>query len=66
MQFVAVRGSGKPNYEDGEYKSAFAVLYAISYTIKMSKMGELYLSDLRKTPQEKLKTVIRHPVRKEK
>lgn len=38
MQFVAVRGSGNPNDEDGEYKSALAVQYAISYAIKMSKM----------------------------
>ena len=40
MQFVAVRGQGNPNEEDGEYKSALAVQYAIAYTIKMSKMGD--------------------------
>ena len=40
MQFVAVRGKGNPNEEDGEYKAALAVLYAISYTIKMSKKGD--------------------------
>ena len=40
MQFVAVRGKGNPNEEDGEYKSALAVQYAIAYTIKMSKMGD--------------------------
>ena len=40
MQFVAVRGKGNPNEEDGEYKNALSVLYAISYTIKMSKMGD--------------------------
>ncbi|MCR4948872.1 MAG: GyrI-like domain-containing protein [Treponema sp.] len=40
MQFVAVRGKGNPNEEDGEYKSALAVQYAIEYTIKMSKKGE--------------------------
>ena len=40
MQFVAVRGKGNPNEEAGEYKSALAVLYAIAYTIKMSKMGD--------------------------
>ena len=39
MSFVAVRGKGNPNEEDGEYKRALAVLYAISYTIKMSKKG---------------------------
>jgi len=40
MQFVAVRGKGNPNEEDGEYKSALEILYAISYTIKMSKKGD--------------------------
>ena len=39
MQFVAVRGHGNPNEEDGEYKAALAVQYAISYAIKMSKKG---------------------------
>ena len=40
MQYVAVRGKGNPNDEAGEYKNALALLYAISYTIKMSKMGD--------------------------
>ncbi len=40
MQFVAVRGYGNPNEEDGEYKAALAVQYAISYAIKMSKKGD--------------------------
>lgn len=40
MLFVAVRGKGNPNEEDGEYQSALAILYAISYTIKMSKKGD--------------------------
>ena len=40
MQFVAVRGKGNPNEEDGEYKNALNVLYAVSYTLKMSKMGD--------------------------
>ena len=40
MQFTAVRGKGNPNEEAGEYKNALAVQYAISYTIKMSKMGD--------------------------
>ena len=44
MQFVAVRGKGNPNEEDGEYKSALAVQYAIAYTIKMSKMGDHRIS----------------------
>lgn len=40
MQFVSVSGAGDPNDENGEYKTALTVLYAISYTIKMSKMGD--------------------------
>lgn len=39
MTFVAVRGSGDPNEEDGAYQRAISVLYAISYTLKMSKKG---------------------------
>ena len=38
--YIAVRGKGDPNEEGGEYKTAIAVLYAIAYTIKMSKMGD--------------------------
>ena len=40
MNYVAVRGKGDPNEEGGEYKAAIGVLYAIAYTIKMSKMGD--------------------------
>ena len=40
MQFTAVRGKGNPNEEAGEYKTALELLYGISYTIKMSKMGD--------------------------
>lgn len=40
MKYIAVRGSGDPNEEDGEYKRSIAMLYAIAYTIKMSKMGD--------------------------
>ena len=40
MQYVAVRGMGDPNEEGGAYKAAIAVLYAVSYTIKMSKLGD--------------------------
>ena len=37
--YIAVRGKGDPNEEAGEYKKAVGVLYAIAYTIKMSKTG---------------------------
>lgn len=40
MNYVAVRGQGNPNEEGGAYKRSIAVLYAIAYTIKMSKMGD--------------------------
>ncbi len=40
MQYVAVRGSGNPNAEGGPYKESIGILYAIAYTIKMSKMGD--------------------------
>ena len=39
MRFVAVRGSGNPNEADGDYQRAVSVLYAVSYTIKMSRLG---------------------------
>ena len=40
MNYIAVRGSGDPNQEDGEYKQSIGLLYGIAYTIKMSKKGE--------------------------
>ena len=40
MNFLAVRGQGDPNQEGGAYKQALELLYAVSYTIKMSKMGQ--------------------------
>lgn len=40
MNYIAVRGKGDPNEEGGAYKAAIGVLYAIAYTIKMSKMSD--------------------------
>ena len=37
MNFIALRGSGDPNKEDGQYKQAVGLLYGIAFTIKMSK-----------------------------
>lgn len=37
MNYIAVRGSGDPNAEVGEYKKAIELLYNIAFTIKMSK-----------------------------
>ena len=39
MNFIAVRGKGDPNEENGEYKASIALLYGIAYTIKMSYKG---------------------------
>lgn len=39
MNFIAVRGCGNPNVEDGEYKRALETLYALAFTIKMSRKG---------------------------
>ena len=40
MNYIAVRGQGDPNDEEGDYKAAIGLLYAIAYTIKMSKKGD--------------------------
>lgn len=39
MNYIAVRGQGNPNEEDGAYKQAIGLLYGIAFTIKMSKKG---------------------------
>lgn len=39
MNFIAVRGKGNPNVEDGEYKKSIGLLYAIAFTLKMSYKG---------------------------
>ena len=100
MNYIAVRGKGNPNDENGEYKQSIGLLYAIAFTIKMSTKGdyridgyfdyvvpplegfwwqdgvkeiditdtrfhhEIYLSDARRVAPEKLKTVVRHPIKK--
>ena len=40
MNYIAGRGKGDPNEEGGAYQAAIGVLYAIAYTIKMSKKGD--------------------------
>lgn len=39
MNYIAVRGKGDPNQEEGEYKESIGLLYAIAFTIKMSYKG---------------------------
>ena len=36
MNYIAIRGKGDPNDEDGEYKKSIGLLYGLAYTIKMS------------------------------
>ena len=40
MNYIAVRGQGDPNLEDGDYRQSIGLLYGIAFTIKMSKMGD--------------------------
>ena len=39
MSFIAVRGKGDPNEENGAYKQSIGLLYGIAFTIKMSYKG---------------------------
>ena len=40
INYIAVRGTGDPNQEDGEYKQSIGLLYGIAFTIKMSRKGD--------------------------
>lgn len=40
MNYIAVRGQGDPNAEEGEYKQSIGLLYGIAFTIKMSKKDD--------------------------
>ena len=40
MNYIAVKGCGAPNKEDGEYKNSISILYALAFTIKMSKLTD--------------------------
>ncbi len=37
LRYLCVEGKGDPNEVDGEYQQAIQLLYALNYTIKMSK-----------------------------
>ncbi len=39
MNYIAVRGKGDPNDENGDYKKTMPLLYGIAFTIKMSYKG---------------------------
>lgn len=38
--YIAVRGKGNPNADDGEYRRSIELLFAIAYTLKMSYKGD--------------------------
>lgn len=39
MNYIAVRGKGNPNEENGDYQNSISLLYGVAYTIKMSYKG---------------------------
>lgn len=39
MNYIAVRGKGDPNEENGDYQNTLSLLYGVAYTIKMSYKG---------------------------
>lgn len=36
INYIAIRGKGNPNEENGAYKNSIGILYSVAYTIKMS------------------------------
>lgn len=40
MNYIAVRGKGNPNEENGDYQNTLGLLYGVAYTIKMSYKGD--------------------------
>ena len=40
MNFIAVRGKGDPNDNNGEYQQALSILYSLAFTLKMSYKGD--------------------------
>lgn len=40
MNYIAVRGKGNPNEENGDYQNTLGLLYGVAYTIKMSHKGD--------------------------
>ena len=45
MNYLAVRGTGDPNQDGGEYKEAIELLYGVAYTLKMSHKGPHKIAD---------------------
>ncbi len=47
MNYVSVRGSGNPNEENGNYQEAVALLYGVSYALKMSYRAAMRYQDFK-------------------
>ncbi len=45
MNFIAFRGKGDPNKEDGNYKKGLSLIYPLAYTLKMSYKGDYRIKD---------------------
>ena len=45
MNYIAIRGTGNPNEENGDYQSTIGLLYGIAYTIKMSYKSNYKIKD---------------------
>lgn len=37
MNYIAVRGNGNPNEENGDYQKSIGLLYGIAYTVTYSR-----------------------------
>ena len=66
MNYIAVRGSGNPNDEPATVAMMHEFMEQQGYELDITDKRlhhEIYLSDARKVAPEKLKTVIRHPIK---
>ena len=47
MNFIAVRGKGDPNAEDGAYKQAIGLLYGIAFTMEIIRSRDISIMSCR-------------------
>ena len=40
MNYIAIRGKGNPNEENGDYQNTLGLLYGVAYALKMSYKGD--------------------------
>jgi len=52
MNYIAVRGKGDPNDEDGEYKQAIGLLYGIAYINYFQFLLNTFLPEFRRTARD--------------